>query len=246
MVLTATHMLDASRMTSDTNEAVVRRFYEELWNEWRLDVVAEIVAPNIRFRGSLGSTLVGRDEFKRYVETVRAAFPPLCASYDGHDAAHEPIWAELTPWSGPAQTITIASSFEIVSGPNGGPCPTGGGEQPASPPAPGTAPPSTTPDTTPPDTQIFKSMLKRRPPIFVFHFQSTEPGSTFRCKLDSHPFIACSSPQTYKHLKPGRHMLEVAAIDAAGNQDPTPAVAQFKFPKTRKHRPNPKRGHRSG
>jgi steroid delta-isomerase-like uncharacterized protein len=62
-------------MSSDANEAVVRRFYEELWNEWRLDVAAEIVAAYVHFRGSLGSTLVGRKEFLRYVESVRSAFP---------------------------------------------------------------------------------------------------------------------------------------------------------------------------
>lgn len=56
------------------NEAVIRRFYEELWNE-HLPVVAEqIIADTISFRGSLGRTLTGRDEFKRYVEMVLTAF----------------------------------------------------------------------------------------------------------------------------------------------------------------------------
>ncbi|MCW2988079.1 MAG: hypothetical protein JWM24_1017 [Solirubrobacterales bacterium] len=87
------------------------------------------------------------------------------------------------------------------------------------------------PDKTSPDTTIFKRVLKRRPAIFVFSFQSSEPGSTFRCKLDKHSFAACSPPVTYMHLKPGRHSLAVAAVDAAGNEDPTPAVAQFKMPK---------------
>lgn len=85
-------------------------------------------------------------------------------------------------------------------------------------------------ESLPPDTKIFKSVLRRRPPIFVFHFQSTEPGSTFRCKLDRHPFATCPSSQRFGHLKPGRHKLEVAAVDAAGNEDPTPAVARFKVP----------------
>jgi steroid delta-isomerase-like uncharacterized protein len=57
------------------NEAVVRRFYDQLWNESRLDIAEEIVAPAIRFRGSFGSTTVGREEFVRYVKAVRAAFP---------------------------------------------------------------------------------------------------------------------------------------------------------------------------
>ena len=103
-----------------------------------------------------------------------------------------------------------------------------GGEQPA--------PPSLPIDTTPPDTTIFKSVLKRRPPVFVFHFQSSEPGSTFRCRLDEHPFVACPSSERFGHLKPGRHMLEVVAVDTSGNQDPTPAVTRFKVPRTQHDR----------
>ena len=171
----------------------------------------------------------------REVEGAPLITPSFCASYDGHDAAHEPIWAELTPWSGKSPFV-VSSSFQIVSGPNGGPCPTAGGEQPAFRPASGTTSPGVTPDTAPPDTQVFKSVLKRRPPIFVFHFQSTEPGSTFKCKLDRHSFATCSSPQTYKHLKPSQYTFAVSAVDAAGNVDPSPAIARFTVSKPQRHR----------
>jgi steroid delta-isomerase-like uncharacterized protein len=57
------------------NETIVRRFYDELWNRWRLEVADEIVSDTLRFRGSLGTVHEGRDDFKRYVEGVRAAFP---------------------------------------------------------------------------------------------------------------------------------------------------------------------------
>jgi hypothetical protein len=33
----------------EPNELVVRRFYDELWNEWRLSVADEILAPDVRF-----------------------------------------------------------------------------------------------------------------------------------------------------------------------------------------------------
>jgi len=60
---------------AEKNETVVCRFYGELWNGWRLDVVDEIMSSELRFRRSLGSTHEGRDEFKRYVERMRTAFP---------------------------------------------------------------------------------------------------------------------------------------------------------------------------
>jgi steroid delta-isomerase-like uncharacterized protein len=57
------------------NEEIVERFYHELWNNWGLDVADEILAEDLRFRGTLGSTLEGREAFKGYLETVRRAFP---------------------------------------------------------------------------------------------------------------------------------------------------------------------------
>ena len=50
--------------------------------------------------------------------------PPTCGTYDGHDSAHEPVRATLYPWSGGAPA-TVSSSFEIISGPNNSPCPSG-------------------------------------------------------------------------------------------------------------------------
>lgn len=52
---------------------MVHRLYEEIWNEQRLDVVHGVLAPNVNFRGSLGSTRTGRDEFCEYVREVTIA-----------------------------------------------------------------------------------------------------------------------------------------------------------------------------
>ncbi len=57
------------------NEAAVRRFYDELWNDWQIGVAGEIVSESLRFRGSLGTECEGRGEFERYVRDVRIAFP---------------------------------------------------------------------------------------------------------------------------------------------------------------------------
>jgi endonuclease/exonuclease/phosphatase family metal-dependent hydrolase len=53
-----------------------------------------------------------------------------------------------------------------------------------------------------------------------FAFESSEPGSNFRCQFDSGPIQACSSPRVIPALKPGRHAFNVRAEDAAGNLDP--------------------------
>jgi hypothetical protein len=84
-------------------------------------------------------------------------------------------------------------------------------------------------DTDAPDTTITKApKAKSTKAKAKFKFTSNEQGSTFQCKFDKGPFEDCSSPRTYKNLKPGKHKFKVKATDAAGNTDQTPAKAKFK------------------
>jgi hypothetical protein len=117
----------------------------------------------------------------------------------------------------------------------------------ASTGTPAKAPSST--DLLAPETTISRYVLKSRPPVRVFKFRSSEPGSTFRCKLDRRPFTACGSSMRFKYLKPGGwHVLRVAAVDMAGNKDPTPAVARFWTPRRspESKRSRGEQGQRSG
>ena len=88
-------------------------------------------------------------------------------------------------------------------------------------------------DTTPPDTTIGKVKVKGKKATVVF--ASTDPtGGTYECELDGKPLKGkCSSPLKLK-LKPGKHKLTVAAVDLAGNADPTPAKAKLKVKKPKK------------
>jgi hypothetical protein len=85
-------------------------------------------------------------------------------------------------------------------------------------------------DTTPPQTTITKHPKKRTTKRTAkFGFKSSEAGSRFKCKLDGKAWRSCTSPKTYRHLKPGRHKFRVYAIDASGNADPTPAVWKWRI-----------------
>jgi predicted ester cyclase len=68
--------------------ALVSRFYSELWNEWNLDLIDEILAPEVSFRGSRGSTMTGRAAFREYVEATRAGF------HDWHNHVEELLEAD--------------------------------------------------------------------------------------------------------------------------------------------------------
>jgi steroid delta-isomerase-like uncharacterized protein len=86
-----------TRETSpQANEAIVRRFYDELWNEWRLDLVDEIISDRIRFRSSLGSTVSGREEFTALVERVRGVFPDLRHQVDELIAVDDRVVTRVT------------------------------------------------------------------------------------------------------------------------------------------------------
>jgi len=91
-----------------------------------------------------------------------------------------------------------------------------------------TSDPSTGGDSVPPDTTIDSgpsgSTGDSTP---TFAFSSTEPGSTFQCRVDNAAFTACSSPHTTAPLTDGSHTFEVRATDAASNVDLTPATRAF-------------------
>ena len=61
-------------------------------------------------------------------------------------------------------------------------------------------------------------------PTFTF---SSQPGTSFECRLDSGSYVPCSSPSTTSHLADGSHTFSVRAKNAAGSVDPTPASRTF-------------------
>jgi hypothetical protein len=106
----------------------------------------------------------------------------------------------------------------VTPGPSAVPTPT---VTPAPTPAPA--------DTTAPRTSLRTAQINQAKSRATFRFRSSEPASRFRCKLDSRPFKACTSPKTYKKLKAGKHVFRVKARDQAGNVDATPTVKRFRI-----------------
>lgn len=84
-------------------------------------------------------------------------------------------------------------------------------------------------DTDAPQTTITKMpKAKTTKTTAKFKFSADEQGSKFQCKLDKGAFKNCSSPAKYKRLDPGKHKFRVFAVDAAGNEDGSPAKYAFK------------------
>jgi hypothetical protein len=84
-------------------------------------------------------------------------------------------------------------------------------------------------DTTPPETSIeTKPLDPSSSSTATFTYSSSEPGSTFECKLDAGAFTGCGAGGvTYTGLGEGQHSFQVRAIDASENVDPSPAGYTF-------------------
>jgi hypothetical protein len=78
-----------------------------------------------------------------------------------------------------------------------------------------------------PRTRITRFKLRKRRAEIWFAAAGTQEPVTFRCRLDRRRWRPCSSPKTYKHLKPRRHVIKVRAFSPiAGDQ--TPAKRRFR------------------
>ncbi|MDX6581809.1 MAG: TolB protein [Solirubrobacterales bacterium] len=167
---------------------------------------------------------------------------------DEYPLATDPAHSERSPAFSPDGTeVVYATEAGLVvaaaGGSSPGPLATGQAIAPSDPDwAVGQAV-----DRSPPETTITKGPKpESKRTTARFRFSSSEPGSSFRCRLDGRPLKPCESPREYRRLDVGRHRFAVEATDAAGNRDPSPAKARFRVLRvpTRAADEPRRRGHR--
>jgi steroid delta-isomerase-like uncharacterized protein len=79
-------------MSIESNREIIRRYFEEVWNEGDISVLDEIIDPGfINHTPSTPEPIVGPDDLKPVVIILRAAFPDLKFTiedeiYDGDKA----------------------------------------------------------------------------------------------------------------------------------------------------------------
>jgi hypothetical protein len=120
----------------------------------------------------------------------------------------------VTAGPGPMPTPTVTPGPSAVPTPTVTPSPTTAGS-----------------DIAAPSTSLRRAQINQAQRRATFTFASSEQGSTFVCKLDRKSFRPCTSPKTYKKLKPGKHVFRVKARDRARNLDATPTVKWFRIRK---------------
>ena len=66
--------LDFKGITLSPQKEIVRLFYKELWDHADKSLIPNILHNDFTFRGSLGPTLVGHEQFAGYVDLVTDTF----------------------------------------------------------------------------------------------------------------------------------------------------------------------------
>jgi steroid delta-isomerase-like uncharacterized protein len=78
------------------NKPLIRRYYSELWNAWSRAALEELISHDIVFRGSIGTAVKGIEEFKQYVNRIRAVFPDFHNHIDELIGDGDKVVARLT------------------------------------------------------------------------------------------------------------------------------------------------------
>ncbi len=61
------------------NKTVIKRYFEEVWNQGKLEVLDEIIAPNyINHSPGMPNPVPGPEGLKPIISALRKAFPDLC------------------------------------------------------------------------------------------------------------------------------------------------------------------------
>jgi hypothetical protein len=170
--------------------------------------------------GATGDNVVGSDQGSAYTfASAGAAVRTETAKLVAADGATDDAFGASVAVAG--ETILAGAPSDDVGG---------NGDQGSASVFSVTTPPPPPADTTPPETTLKGPKKVEQGEKAKFKFTSSEPGSTFSCKLDHKKYKDCSSPRKLKtaNLDLGRHTFAVFATDAAGNADPTPAKRKFK------------------
>ena len=66
-------------MSAEENIQLMRRWFQEVWNEGRMETIHDLLHPDAVARGQRGAEaeIRGPQEFEKFVREIRAAFPDM-------------------------------------------------------------------------------------------------------------------------------------------------------------------------
>jgi steroid delta-isomerase-like uncharacterized protein len=89
-------MVNQSNTAGNRNRELIERFYHEMWNRFDKGLIPVLLTEDIQFRGSLGQSKNGHDEFGEYVDFVQRAFPDFTNEIEEMISEGDKAFARLT------------------------------------------------------------------------------------------------------------------------------------------------------
>lgn len=114
--------------TLDRNKALYRRYIQQVFNQGRLDLLDELLAPSYVYHEAPPRTLPGAEGIKQVVSMFRAAFPDLEIVIDDQIAEDDKVCSRATtrgthqgeifglPATGRVVTMTGLTVVRIIEG----------------------------------------------------------------------------------------------------------------------------------
>jgi len=80
------------------NTALIRRWFDEVWNKGRIETVDELASADVIARGQLedGHDIKGAAHFKAFAKAIRAAFPDIVVTIEDTVAQGDRVVARWT------------------------------------------------------------------------------------------------------------------------------------------------------
>jgi steroid delta-isomerase-like uncharacterized protein len=106
---------------SEQNKALARRGIEEVWNQGKLSVIDELVAPNANFHDPNvpGGKFAGPDGLKTFVQIYRTAFPDVQIKVEDQIAEGDSVvtrWTATGTHKGDLMGIAPTNKYSTVAG----------------------------------------------------------------------------------------------------------------------------------
>lgn len=85
-------------MSAETNLQLIRRWFQDVWNEGKTQTVFDLLAADAVTRGQTGSQaeIHGPKEFAQFVESIRGAFPDIKVTIEDAFAVDDKV---VVRWS---------------------------------------------------------------------------------------------------------------------------------------------------
>jgi len=108
-------------MSVEDNIRILNRWFQEVWNEGRLETIHELLSPDAVAIGQAGSgiSMRGPEQFARFVQQLRAAFPDIKVSVEDVFGAGDKValrWTGQMTHLGDALGIPATGKTIHISG----------------------------------------------------------------------------------------------------------------------------------